>query len=183
MTWVPMRRTTRWRKWPKLRAGRKQYVARRGLFLYAERMKIAIGGDSYGLALKTRVAAWLRGQGHEVVDCGVDSADDGRSLLACTDGVCRLVSGGVAERGVLVCRSGGFPLVRANKFKGLRCVMGWDVEAMRHDREASDVNVVALAGGYGGVDAEAVLAAFLGTGFEALERRVARLSQLDEVTA
>lgn len=158
-------------------------MARKGLFLYAVGMKIAIGCDSYGLVLKARLVAWLEGQGHEVVDCGIDSAEDGRTLLACTDTVCRMVSGGGAERGVLVCRSGGFPLVRANKFKRLRCVMGWDVEAMRHDREASDVNVVALAGGYGEVDAEGVLAAFLGTEFEALERRVIRLGQLDEVSA
>lgn len=143
-------------------------------------MKIAMGCDHYGFALKGRLKAWLEARGHEVLDCGGGAEADDR-LMEYTDAVCRAVVTGDAERGIVVCMSGGFPLVRSNRWQGVRAVLGWHEEALAHDRAASDVNVLALSGKFlDGAVAEALVGVFLEVPFEPLPRRLMRLARLDE---
>lgn len=146
-------------------------------------MKIAMGCDHYGFALKQRLIGWLESRGHVVLDCGGSAEPDDR-LMDYTDDVCKAVAGGDAERGIVVCMSGGFPTVRINRWQGLRCVLGWHAEALRHDREASDVNMLTLSGRFlPHEEAELLVEIFLETPFDPLPRRLARLARLDEVAS
>jgi len=146
-------------------------------------MKIALGADGFGFVLKTQVAAWLVACGHEVMDGGIFSAAPDMKLMDYADFVAGAVAKGEADRGVLICMSGGMMQIRANRFAGVRAVMGFDADAMVHDREASDANVVCFAASYGAEAVwEDIMLAFLETEFEALDRRLARLALLERVT-
>lgn len=124
----------------------------------------------------------LQAQGHEVLDKGTFSLlpDDG--LVDYVDAACGAVIAGEAERAILLCMSGGLPVVRANRFDGLRAVVGFDEDVLKHDREASDVNVLTLPSHYLSNDKmERLVRVFLETGFVPLERRVKRLERLARV--
>lgn len=144
-------------------------------------MKIAMSCDHYGYPLKLWLKAWLEGRGHTVMDMGCEGVEPVATLLDDADKAFAAVVKGVADRAIVVCMSGGALAVRANKFDGLRAVVGWNADVVKHDREASDVNVLALAGHFvTPAEAERLVEVFLATPFEALERRVKRLARLAE---
>ena len=65
-------------------------------------MNISIASDHAGFEQKQALAAYLRGQGHEVIDRGPGN-DDRVDYPDFAELVARDVAGGAAERGVLVC--------------------------------------------------------------------------------
>lgn len=142
-------------------------------------MKVAIGADVYGYPLKLVVAKWLKDHGHEVVDAGIHGMEADDKIIDYADAVAGAVSRGEAERGVLLCMSGGMMVIRANRWAKVRAVVGFKPEIVVHDREASDVNVLGLAA-YDMTYREVVglMDVFMNTTFEALDRRVTRLKLL-----
>ncbi len=148
-------------------------------------MKVAIGADVYGFPMKMVAVKWLKAQGHEVVDVGIDGMEPDERIVEYADAVAGAVSRGEADRGVLLCMSGGFMCIRANRWPGVRAVMAMGGSLIiRHDREASDSNVLCFAAQF--EDAHRVehkLRMFMETPFEPLERRVKRLAKLGAPTA
>ena len=129
-------------------------------------MKISIGADHAGFLLKERLRQKLIADGHQVADRGTDSerSCDYPDFAAA---VARDVSGGLAERGVLVCGSGVGMSIAANKIPGVRAALGTSEDQVRIARAHNDANVRAL--GSRTVDApEAVrlVDAFIQAGFE-----------------
>ena len=121
-------------------------------------MNISIASDHAGFEQKQALAAYLRDQGHEVID-RVDYPDFAEL-------VARDVAGGAAERGVLVCGTGIGMAVAANKVDGIRAVNVINPQFAELSREHNDANVVTLSGRF--VDEEtnrAILDAFLATPF------------------
>jgi ribose 5-phosphate isomerase B len=106
---------------------------------------IALGCDHGGVELKEFLVDYLRSRGVEVTDCGtrgresVDYPDFGSA-------VSRRVSGGEAERGVLICTSGIGMSIVANKFPGVRAALVQDLDAARSSREHNDANILVLSG-------------------------------------
>ncbi|HVS62976.1 MAG TPA: ribose 5-phosphate isomerase B [Thermoanaerobaculia bacterium] len=106
-------------------------------------MRIALGADHAGWELKTTIRGWLEEHGHEVEDLGTDSGasvdypDFARR-------VSRSVSGGTAERGVLVCGTGAGMAIAANRHPGVRAVNCIDPFTARMARSHNDANVLAL---------------------------------------
>lgn len=144
-------------------------------------MKVAIGADAYGYPMKLVAIRWLKAQGHEVADAGIHSMEPDARIMDYADAVAGAVSRGEADRGILMCMSGGFMCIRANRWPGVRAVMAMNGLVIKHDREASDSNVLCFAAHY--MDAnmlEHKLKTFMETPFEPLARRVARLARLDE---
>ena len=97
-------------------------------------MKISIGADHAGFLLKERLRQKLMADGHDVADRGTDSE------LSCdypdyAAAVGRDVSGGVAERGVLVCGSGVGMSIAANKISGVRAALGTSEEQVQMVRK------------------------------------------------
>lgn len=144
-------------------------------------MRIHLGSDHAGFALKEQVKGYLEAQGHDVVDvgpCGEDSVD----YPAYAQRVARAVASGEAERGVLVCGTGLGMAIAANKVDGVRAVQVSDPELAATARAHNDANVVTLAGRY--IDlarAKAVLDAFLSTPFEGgrHQRRVDMIGDME----
>jgi ribose 5-phosphate isomerase B len=130
--------------------------------------------------MKTALAEWLRGQGHEVDDLGtdgeasVDYPDYGYKLAA-------HVAAGKAERGVALCGTGIGISIAVNRNTQVRCALVSEPLSAALSREHNDANVIAMGARVIGIEmAKACLTAFLTTPFggERHARRVAKLGQL-----
>lgn len=102
-------------------------------------MRIAIGSDHAGFALKTALSRWLTDNGHDVHDLGPDS-DERCDYPAYGAAVGRAVVDGVAEVGVAVCGSGQGICMAANKVPGVRAAVirtSADAEMTRRHNDAN----------------------------------------------
>ena len=82
-------------------------------------MRVALATDHAGLPLKSPIADWLRGAGHEVVDFGVDSPEpvDYPDVIA---PAARAVAAGDCRFGIVLGGSGTGEQIVANKIRGIR---------------------------------------------------------------
>lgn len=106
-------------------------------------MKIAIGADHGGYALKEEIVALLKELGHEVEDFGcncADSVDYPDYALP----VAEKVASGEFDRGILICGTGVGMSIAANKVKGIRCALVHDLFTAKATREHNDSNVLAM---------------------------------------
>ena len=118
-------------------------------------MNISIASDHAGFEQKQALAAYLRDQGHEVIDRGPGN-DDRVDYPDFAELVARDVAGG----------TGIGMAVAANKVDGIRAVNVINPQFAELSREHNDANVVTLSGRF--VDEEtnrAILDAFLATPF------------------
>ena len=129
-------------------------------------MRIAIGSDHRGFALKEALKELLAELGHEWVDFGcqteepVDYPDIARPLA-------EAVAAGEYERGILICGSGVGMSIAANKVKGVRAALCHDTFAGRLTRRHNDANVLCLGGWcIGRGVAEDIVRLFLSEDFE-----------------
>ncbi len=106
-------------------------------------MKIAVGCDHRGYALKERIAALLEDLGHEAVDLGTGS-DESVDYPDFAIPVAEKVASGEVERGILVCGSGVGMSIAANKVKGVRAALCRTVGDARMTRRHNDSNVLTL---------------------------------------
>ena len=140
-------------------------------------MKIALGSDHAGFALKQELAEALRGEGHEVTDVGTHSeapADYPDSAEALGQAV---LAG--AERGVLICGSGVGASVAANKLPGIRAAICHDTYSAHQGVEHDDMNVLVLgARVIGPALARDLVRAFLSARFSGEERHARRLAKV-----
>ncbi|HEV2105907.1 MAG TPA: ribose 5-phosphate isomerase B [Candidatus Eisenbacteria bacterium] len=109
-------------------------------------MRVAVGADHAGFALKERVKAELARLGHEVVDVGTSSGDVSVDYPDFTIPVGEKVARGEVERGVVVCATGIGASIAANKVAGVRASVVTSEETARLTRTDNDSNVLALGG-------------------------------------
>jgi len=109
-------------------------------------MRIAVGADHAGYALKELLVPWLRASGHEVDDLGAKELvpDDDYPDFALP--VARAVQSASAERGIIVCGSGVGASVIANKVPGVRAGLCHDTYSSHQGVEHDDMNVLCLGG-------------------------------------
>ena len=119
-------------------------------------MKVAIGSDHAGYALKERVKAELVRLGHDVQDLGTDSAEKSVDYPDFVIPVAERVADGTVDRGVVVCGSGIGASIAANKVEGIRASVVTSDETARQTRQDNDSNVLAV-GGRTNSDFDAVL--------------------------
>ena len=143
-------------------------------------MRIALGADHAGYALKVAVAKHLADQGHDVVDLGTDSeaAVDYPPFCAA---VGRSVVTGDAEFGIVLGGSGQGEAMAANKVHGVRAALCQNEFMARLAREHNDANVLALGGRVlAETFALAIVDTFLATDFEG-GRHIARLEKIAKI--
>ena len=106
-------------------------------------MKIAIGSDHGGYDLKEQLKYYLTKNGYEVIDVGTYSKDSchyPEFAIKCA----RQVSEGMCQFGVIVCTTGEGVTMAANKIKGVRAGLAYNVDVARLMREHNDANVMSL---------------------------------------
>ena len=128
-------------------------------------MKIAIGSGHGGFDLKEDLKKYLLKNGYEVEDVGtysLDSCHYPEFAFKCAN----LVSDGSCRFGVIVCTTGEGVVMAANKVKGIRAGLAYNVDVSRLMREHNDANVIAFGAKYVSTDeAIARLDAFLNAKF------------------
>ena len=147
-------------------------------------MKIAIGADHAGFALKERLRERLAGEGHDVIDFGTTTAES-CDYPDFAQPVARDVARGRADRGILVCGTGIGMAMAANKIAGVRAAPAQSEDAVRLTREHNDANILTLGARYLDPDrAAALIEIFLSTEFTGGRhaRRVAKIAQLERQT-
>ena len=129
-------------------------------------MKISIGCDHGGYALKEHVKAYLEEKGHEILDCGTystescDYPDFGKAAA-------KAVADGQCERGIVICTTGIGISITANKVPGIRCALCGDTFSAEMTRRHNDANMLAMGAGMIGKNvAERIVDVFLATEFE-----------------
>jgi ribose 5-phosphate isomerase B len=145
-------------------------------------MKIAIGADHAGFALKEQLRRLLAGEGHQVVDFGADSGES-CDYPDFAQPVAREVAQGRADRGILVCSTGIGMAIAANKVAGVRAAPAQSDDEVRLTREHNDANVLTLGAKYLDEErASRLVALFLDTSFLGgrHSRRVAKIAQLEK---
>jgi len=106
-------------------------------------MKIVIGSDHAGFALKEAVGDLLRSLGQEVLDLGAFN-ENPSDYPDFAELVGRAVVDGKAERGILICGSGVGVSVAANKIPGVRAAVCHDSYSAHQGVEHDDMNVLVL---------------------------------------
>ena len=106
-------------------------------------MKIGIGSDHAGFRYKEEIRRFLSEQGHEVRDFGTDSEESVDYPVFCRP-VAEAVASGELERGIVLGGSGNGEAMAANRVKGVRCALCWNVESARLGRQHNDANMISL---------------------------------------
>jgi ribose 5-phosphate isomerase B len=145
-------------------------------------MKLAIGADHAGFALKEEVRGYLEQLGHEVIDLGAYSGDIPDDYPDFAEAVGRALMAERAERGILVCGSGVGVNVAANKMPGIRACMCHDTYSAHQGVEHDNMNVLVMGARIiGPALAFDLVASFLHATFQKQEERFVR--RLNKVLA
>lgn len=142
-------------------------------------MKIAIGSDHAGFLYKEAIKSRLSAAGHSVRDHGTDS-ERPVDYPVFIRPVAEAVAAGYAERGIVLGGSGNGEAMAANRVKGVRCAVAWDLRSAELSRRHNDANLLSL--GQRMMTEEQALAIvdlWLATPFEG-GRHVRRIRMLDE---
>lgn len=145
-------------------------------------MKVVVGSDHAGFAMKCELIPFLQELGHEIDDVGsydpapVDFPDIARKVAAA-------IVAGRSERGLMVCGTGVGAAIGANKMKGIRAAVCHDIHSAHQCVEHDDVNVMCIGAQIVGPWlARDLIAAYLAAQFstrEEFRRRVAKLADMD----
>ena len=144
-------------------------------------MKIAIGADHAGFALKQHLVATLTRLGHQVDDLGTHDTDPVDYPEICAS-VARAVVGQAADRGIVIGGSGQGEQMAANKVVGARAALCNDLYTARLSRQHNDANVLALGGRIVACGlADEIVAVWLTTTFEGgrHQRRIEQIAELE----
>jgi len=106
-------------------------------------MKIAIGSDHAGFRYKENIKTYLADLRQEVIDLGTDSEEPVDYPLFILP-VALAVANGEVDRGVVLGGSGNGEAMCANRIKGVRCALCWNVESAQLARQHNDANVISL---------------------------------------
>ena len=106
-------------------------------------MRIAIGSDHAGFRYKEMFKARLAELGHEVKDFGTDSELPVDYPLFCHP-VAVAVASGDTERGIVIGGSGNGEAMVANRVKGVRAALCWNVESAELGRRHNNANVLSI---------------------------------------
>jgi ribose 5-phosphate isomerase B len=142
---------------------------------------IAIGADHGGYPLKERLAFRLREQGHEVLDCGTDSATS-VDYPDFAHAVASAVATSKVRWGVIVDGAGIGSAMVANKVPGVRAALCYDLSSARNSREHNHANVLTLGAGLIGENlAWQIVQEWLATdwGGDRHKRRVDKITEIE----
>ena len=147
-------------------------------------MKIYIGADHNGFQLRKALVEYLQRAGYDVVDDGDErrDPDDDFPVFAHRVVTDVLSSDDPDSRGILICGSGQGMCMAANRFKGIRALLGYNRESVQSARNDDDANVLCIpAQEFQKDTANVMVETFLNTPFAAAPRFVRRIKELDDI--
>jgi len=148
-------------------------------------MLIYIGADHKGWQLKNEIIGWLKQEGYDPKDMGdlkFDDGDDYPDFAAAAAREVKMAAAAGGARGILICGTGAGMDIMANKFEGIRCVLGFSTDQVFDARQEDDVNMLALAANFLDEDtAINIVKIFLKTPFLGEERQRRRIEKIKQI--
>jgi ribose 5-phosphate isomerase B len=150
-------------------------------------MRVHLGSDHAGFELKQQLGEHLRAAGHEVVDHGppIYRTGDDYPVYCLRAAVATADEPG--SLGVVIGGSGNGEQIAANKVRGVRAALAWNLETARLGRQHNNANVVAVgARMHRAQEAVSFVEAFLAEPFSEdprHERRIAMLATYEDTGA
>jgi len=142
-------------------------------------MRVHLGSDHAGFALKAHLRRWLSTHGHEPLDHGPDGYDESDDYPVYVLRTAEAVAADTGSLGVVIGGSGNGEAIAANKVRGVRAALAWNEETARLGREHNDANVLSLGARMHDAErATALLARFLGTAYSGDDRHTRRIAML-----
>lgn len=144
-------------------------------------MTIFIASDHRGFDLKNQLIEYLQEKNIRVEDLGnfqLDPEDDHIDFA-------QKVAQAVLQKpedflGVVICGSGDGTAIAANRFKGIRCGLGYDVESTKGARERDHINMLSLPADFIDLEkAKQIVDAFLAATPNEEEKYLRRVKKLD----
>ena len=143
-------------------------------------MKVIIGSDHAGFAMKTQIKTLLENMGHSVEDVGCHS-EESVDYPVYGKAVAAGVASGEFPQGILVCGSGLGMSMIANRFVGVRAALCNDLYSAVLSRQHNDANLLVMGGRLIGADlAGEIVSTWLKTEFDG-GRHQGRIAQLDDL--
>jgi ribose 5-phosphate isomerase B len=109
-------------------------------------MRVHIATDHAAFETKQFLVESLRAKGYEIVDHGAATMDPDDDYPATIIPCAEAVRDDPGSLGVVLGGSGNGEQIAANKVKGIRAALAYDVTTAQLGREHNDANVVALGG-------------------------------------
>ena len=109
-------------------------------------MKLAIGSDKSGYAVKEAIKAYLIEAGVEFDDLGTTDLSEVHPYYRVASDVAPLVQNGAYEKAILICGTGAGMCVVSNKFKGVHAVACEGVYSAKMARAINNANVLCMGG-------------------------------------
>jgi ribose 5-phosphate isomerase B len=148
-------------------------------------MKVFIGADHNGYDLKEKLESFLKNSGHEVVDAGDVKRDPDDDFPQFAVRAVNMLLGDEDPdaKAILICGSGQGMCMAANRFKGIRASLCWNLTEARSARNDDNANILCLSARSLEDDkAQAIVTTWLATPFAGAPRFKRRLQQLDQLT-
>jgi ribose 5-phosphate isomerase B len=143
-------------------------------------MRVHIGGDHAAYDLKVALVGFLAAKGYDVVDHGPEHFDAQDDYPVAVLRAAEAVSGELGSFGVVLGGSGNGEQMAANKVRGIRAALAYNVETAELARTHNDAQVLSIGARMNTPDeAMAMVETFLTTPFSGDPRHARRLAMVD----
>ncbi|MBI5229913.1 MAG: ribose 5-phosphate isomerase B [Candidatus Magasanikbacteria bacterium] len=141
-----------------------------------------IGSDHAGFKLKEEVKKYLEFLGYTYEDVGAKTFNEKDDYPEFARAVAEKVAADAHAKGILICGNGVGVCMTANKIKGVRAGIGYNIGVAKTMRADDDTNVLCLAGRVLSTEfARAIVRLWLETAFSGEERHQRRLKQVAQL--
>jgi ribose 5-phosphate isomerase B len=146
-------------------------------------MRVHIATDHAGMELSSHLITALSASGYEMVDHGpavYDAEDDYPAFcINAATAVATDQAAGVDALGIVLGGSGNGEQIAANKVKGIRAALAWNLDTAKLARQHNNANVIAVGGRQHSVEeATELIKAFLTQPFTNAERHERRIGKI-----
>ncbi len=143
-------------------------------------MKIAIGSDHGGFKLKQQVVKFLKSSKYVTKDFGTNSENSCDYPLIAYK-VAKSVANKSSHRGILICKTGIGNCIVANKIKGIRAALCYNIKAAKLSRKHNDSNILVLGALFTNIaKAKKIIEVWLNAEFEG-GRHLRRVKQIERI--
>ncbi len=104
---------------------------------------IAIANDHAAVDYKKRLVDYLTAKGYICLDLGTDT-EESVDYPIYADKVCRKITAGEADLGILICGTGIGMSIAANKHKGIRASLCGDPVSASLTRQHNNANILCM---------------------------------------
>ena len=143
-------------------------------------MRVHIGGDHAAYDLKCTLVSFLQAKGYDVVDHGPEYLDGDDDYPVAVLRAAQAVAGDLGAFGIVLGGSGNGEQIAANKVRGIRAALAYNVEVAELERAHNNAQVISIGARMNTVEAaKAMVETFLTTQFSGDRRHVRRLAMVE----